>query len=131
MTASVGAAVCLPQRTRQTAADFLAEADRAMYAAKAAGKNSAHFLSLVGDEDDTFLEEVRLRLFSTFLFTREVTTPQQVRAALQSSPLSPVLVGRLARRLGWVKPRQLRRLLRDRRQNRRTFAESALARALA
>jgi hypothetical protein len=50
-----------------------------------------------------------------------------VRTALRAAPPSPILLGRLARRLGWVKPRQLRRLLRDRQQNRRSFAESALA----
>ncbi len=121
VTASVRAAVCLPQRTRLTAADFLSAA------AKTTGENTAHVLSLIGDEDLAFLQEVRQRLFSTFLLGREVTTPQQVRAALRASPPSPVLVGRLARRLGWIKPRQLRRLLRDRHKHRRTFAESALA----
>jgi diguanylate cyclase (GGDEF)-like protein len=127
VTASVGAAVCLPRQGRQTAAGLLAEADRAMYAAKAAGKDAAHVHSLVGVEDAAFLNEVRRRLFSTFLIGREMATPQQVRAALRAAPPAPVLVGRLARRLGWVKPRQLRRLLRDRHKNRRSFAESALA----
>ncbi len=126
-TASVGGAVCLPQRGRQTPSGLLAEADRAMYAAKAAGKNAAEVVSLVGEEDALFLGEVRQRLFGTFLVEREAATPQEVRAALRASPPSPVLPGRLARRLGWLTPRQLRRLLRDRRKHRRTFGESAVA----
>lgn len=125
--ASVGAAVCVPHRTRQTAAEFFAAADRAMYAAKADGKNQVSVLSLVGDEDTAFLQEVRRRLFSTFLVAREVVTGQQVRAAPRAAPPSPVLAGRLARRLGWITPRRLRRVLRDQRRNARPFAESALA----
>jgi diguanylate cyclase (GGDEF)-like protein len=127
LTASVGAAVCVPHRTRQTVAEFLAAADRAMYAAKQAGKNKFHVLSLVSAEDTAFLQEVRRRLFSTFLLARDVVTPHQVRAALRTATLSFSMAGRLARRLGWVTPRQLRRVLRDQRKNRRTFGESALA----
>ncbi len=127
VSASVGAAVCLPLRSRQTPAEFLAAADRAVYAAKSAGKNTAEVVSLVSDEDVLFLHAVRERLFSTFLAAREAASPQEVRAALRASPPSPVLVGRLARRLGWLKPRQLRRVLRDRHKNHRIFADSALA----
>jgi diguanylate cyclase (GGDEF)-like protein len=127
VTASVGAAVCVPRRLRQTAAEFLAAADRAMYDAKAAGKNKVHVLSLVSDEDVIFLQEVRQQLFSTFLVAREVVTPQQVRAALRTVTLSFVMAGRMARYLRWLTPRQLRRIQRDQRKNRRRFDESALA----
>jgi diguanylate cyclase (GGDEF)-like protein len=54
VTASVGAAVCIPRRARLAPADLLAAADRAMYAAKADGKNKVHAVSLVTDEDAAF-----------------------------------------------------------------------------
>ncbi|HEX5271728.1 MAG TPA: GGDEF domain-containing protein, partial [Gemmataceae bacterium] len=125
VTASVGGAVCLPQRGRTSAGELLAEAHRALAAARADG--TARVRSSVGGEDLALLHEVKQRLFSTFLASRDAASPQEVRAALRAAPPSPVLIGRLARRLGWIKPRQLRRLLRDRHKNRRTFAESALA----
>jgi diguanylate cyclase (GGDEF)-like protein len=127
VTASVGAVVCAPRLDGQTAADVLAAGERGMQAAKQSGKNAVDLGSFVSDEAAAFLQTVGERLFSTFLVTREVVTPQQVRAALRAAPPSPPLPGRLARRLGWITPRRLRRLLRDRRKNRRTFAESAVA----
>ncbi|HKI38644.1 MAG TPA: HDOD domain-containing protein [Gemmataceae bacterium] len=127
LTASVGAVVCVPRRTQRTATDVLAEADRAMFAAKGIGKNRVHFSSLLEAEDEVFVEEVRRRLFGTFLLAREAVTQQQVQAALRAAPPPPLLAGRLLRRLGWITPRRLRRVLRDQRKNRRTFAESALA----
>ncbi len=126
LAASVGAAVCVPGRTRQTPADVLAAAGKARDVAKQGGQNRVHALSLLGADDAALLGEVRQRLFSTFLVARDVVTPQQVREALRAGPLLPGLPGRLARRLGWLTPRRLRRLLRDRRQARRTFDESAL-----
>jgi diguanylate cyclase (GGDEF)-like protein len=128
VSASVGAAVCLPQRGPRTAAELLATADRALYAAKATGKNKVSLFSLLTDDDRAVLEEVRRRLFSTFLLGREVVSEQQVEAARRASPLAPLLPGRLARRLGWIAPRRLRRVLRDLRQERRPFGERALAR---
>jgi diguanylate cyclase (GGDEF)-like protein len=127
LAASAGAAVCAPQRAGQSAADLLAAAEKAMRAAKTDGENKVHFVSLVSEEDAAFVQEVRQLLFSAFLLERDVVTPQQVRAALRLAAPWPVLAGRLARQLGWVKPRRLRRLLRDRRTNQRTFSESALA----
>jgi diguanylate cyclase (GGDEF)-like protein len=127
VTASVGAAVCVPQRMVQEPDKLVAAADKAIRAAKSGGQEQAHVVSLASAEDVAFLNEVRRRLFSTFLVDREVTTPQEVRAALRAVPPSPVLPGRLARQLGWIKPRPLRRVLRDCRKTGRTFAESALA----
>jgi diguanylate cyclase (GGDEF)-like protein len=125
--ASVGAAVGLPHRMGRTAGELLATADRAMYAAKRTGKNKVRLFSLLSDADSTFLEALRQLLFSAFLVEREVVTEQQVQAALRSAPPPAVPAGRLARRLGWISPRKLRRVLREVRANRRPFGETALA----
>jgi diguanylate cyclase (GGDEF)-like protein len=127
VVASLGAVVCVPPRSHQTAADFLAAAEEALRAAKADRGQRLHCRSLVAGEDAAFLEELRHRLFSTFLLARDAVTPQQVRAASRVVPWSPLMAGRLARRLGWLTARQLRRVLRDRQKYWRTFEESALA----
>ena len=106
VTASVGAIVCVPQRTCRSPTDILAAADKAMYNAKAAGGNGIHFVSLAGEDDVAFVGEVRQRLFSTFLREQDIVSEQQVRETLRSAPLPLVLPGRLARRMGWITARQ-------------------------
>jgi len=127
LSASIGAALCSPQRTRHTVADLVAAADRVLVAAKTLGKDGVSFFSLLGDEDAAWLEEVRRRLFSTFLLVHGTVTEPELQAARRTALLPHFLMGRLARRLSWITPRQLRRVLRDQRRHRRAFGETALA----
>ncbi|HTU90977.1 MAG TPA: GGDEF domain-containing protein, partial [Gemmataceae bacterium] len=62
-SASVGAVLCLPRTYPLPATELLDVADRAMYAAKANGKNQTTFVSLLSDADLRFLDAVQRRKF--------------------------------------------------------------------
>lgn len=125
--ASFGAVVCVPARLSTNAGDLLTRALQARDIAKREGKNRIHLETLVSEEDLAFLGEIQRRLFSTFLLERDIVTREQVHAAEHAAPATAVMLGRLARQLNWLTPKQLHRVLRDRRARRRSFVESALA----
>ena len=130
LRASLGAVVCLPRTYPLSAKEFLAEADRAMYAAKTTGKNQVSFVSLLTAADERFLAAVEKRLFSVWLSERGIWEPQHLGIGVRRSAANFESPGRLALRLGWLTPSQLRPILRERRASRRRFDQIVLERGL-
>lgn len=124
--ASIGAALCFPYGSTSTPKDFLAQADQAMYAAKAAGKNRVHLVSLLTESDGLLLEEIRKRLFSVFLWERYPEPRQQILETARLLTAPRERIGRLARRLRWIGPHELRSVLHEQRRSKRMFGEIAL-----
>jgi diguanylate cyclase (GGDEF)-like protein len=127
VSAAVGAVVCFPRRPGQTYEHLLAAADKAIDAARAGDTSQVVLLSLLSDEDAHLLEEVRPRLYSAFLLQSARATEEQLREAARWLPGTIPLLGRVARRLGWLSPRQLQRILFAQRQSKQMFGEIALA----
>jgi diguanylate cyclase (GGDEF)-like protein len=126
VSASVGVAVCYPYRTGHTVQELLAAADRAMYAAKTAGKDRVHLVSLLTEEESRQIEEVHRRRFGVYLVGRGKVSEQRLREAIRLVPTPAYCIGRLARKLGWISPRKLRQVLREQRRSRRLFGEIAV-----
>lgn len=126
VSASVGVAVCYPYRTGHTVQELLAAADRAMYAAKTAGKDQVHLVSLLTEEESRQIEEVHRRRFGVYLLARGKVSEQRLREAIRLVPTPAYCIGRLARKLGWITPRKLRQVLREQRRSRRLFGEIAV-----
>jgi diguanylate cyclase (GGDEF)-like protein len=125
--ASVGAVICAPYRSNLDSVQLLAQADEAMYAAKNAGKGRVIFLSLLLPQDSHFLEGVRQRLFSVHLVQRELVTTGQMSQVARRVPMVRYPLGRLARKLSWLRPGQLRQILQEQRRTKNLFGECALA----
>jgi diguanylate cyclase (GGDEF)-like protein len=123
---SIGAVCCLPRRTDTTFEQFLMASDEAMYAAKTRGKNQVHYVSLLSPDDERVMTGIQARLFSRFLADRGIATREQLTRAARESCGNAFFMGRLARRLGWIGPRRLRRILFEQRRTHEMFGESAL-----
>jgi diguanylate cyclase (GGDEF)-like protein len=130
LRASLGAVVCLPRTYTLAAKDFLAEADRAMYAAKTTGKNQISFVSLLTAADERFLAAVEKYLIGGWLAERGIWKPQHLGIGVRRSESNFEAPGRLARRLGWLTTTQLRPILREQRLSGRRFDQVALERGL-
>jgi diguanylate cyclase (GGDEF)-like protein len=124
--ASIGAVCCLPRRSETTFEQFLVASDEAMYAAKNNGKNKVHFVSLLTPEDEEMMAGIQARLFSRFLEQKGVATRDNLARAARESSGNAFFIGRLARRLGWIGPRRLRRILFEQRKTHEMFGEAAL-----
>jgi two-component system, cell cycle response regulator len=122
---SIGAVCCLPRRNEMTFERFLVASDEAMYAAKTQGKNQVHFASLLSPEDKATMEGIQARLFSRFLEHQGVASRQTLAQASRESSGNAFFMGRLARRLGWIGPRRLRRILFEQRKTHEMFGEAA------
>ncbi len=126
--ASLGVVLCLPRTYPLSATEFLAVADKAMYSAKADGKNQITFVSLLSDADARFLQGVERRLFSVWLAERDVWKPRHLGIGVRRPARGSMAPGRLARRMGWINAAQLRPILHEQRASRRRFDEIAVER---
>jgi diguanylate cyclase (GGDEF)-like protein len=126
--ASLGVVLCLPRTYPLSATEFLAVADRAMYSAKADGKNQITFVSLLREADVRFLQSVESRLFSVWLAERDVWKPQHLGIGVRRAGARFEAPGRLARRMGWMSAGQLLPILREQRASGRLFADLVLER---
>ncbi len=124
--ASIGAVCCLPRRSETTFEQFLVASDEAMYAAKTNGKNKVHFVSLLSPEDEEMMAGIQARLFSRFLEQKGVAARDTLVRASRESSGNAFFMGRPARRLGWIGPRRLRRILFEQRKTHEMFGEAAL-----
>lgn len=122
-SASLGAVLCLPRTTLRPAAELLDVADRAMYDAKSNGKNQIAFVSLLSEEDQRFLKAVQERKFSSWLMELGIGTPDQLGGEGRYGGARFEAPSRVARRLGWLTPAQLRPVLHEQRVAGRRFDE--------
>ncbi len=110
--ASIGVVLCAPKSYPASAADLLTAADQAMYSAKTTGKNQVRLLSLLSEADVRFHRAVEGRLFSVWLRQHGVWDSPQSDVSVRRAGSRFEAPGRLARRLGWLTPVQLRPILR-------------------
>jgi hypothetical protein len=68
---------------------------------------------------------VHRRLFSTYLSERDAGDPHQIKEAARLVSASARRMGRLARDLGWISPRKLRKILCEQRLSHRCFGAIA------
>jgi diguanylate cyclase (GGDEF)-like protein len=122
---SIGAVCCLPKRTETTFEQFLVASDEAMYSAKNHGKNQVHFVSLLTPDDVEMMAGIQRCLFSRFLEERGIASREVLASAARESSGNAFFMGRLARRLGWIGPRRLRRILFEQRKTHEMFGEAA------
>jgi diguanylate cyclase (GGDEF)-like protein len=122
---SIGAVCCLPRRTSCTYEQFLAAADEAMYIAKTGGRDRVHHVSLISQADEQLLTSVRQRLFSQFLEQRRIGNREAIALAAREAGGNAFFIGRLARKLGWVTPRRLKRVLDEQRRTHELFGAVA------
>jgi diguanylate cyclase (GGDEF)-like protein len=127
LSLSVSAAICHPGSTEQTPASLVAAAESTLAAPRTDRPASSILVSLLSDKDAFLMEEVRRCLFSTFLLETGKVTESQVREAVRwlSGPVASL--GRIARKLGWLTPRQWSRLLAAQRQSDKSVAARAVA----
>lgn len=127
--ASVGATVALPWIAPATSQQMLDAADRAMYAAKRAGKNRVAVESLLVERDRKAMDEVRQRTFRDYLVRTKHIGDHWLDDALTRRLPRPCLQ-RIARRLGWLSREEAIRLSRAQRIDGQLFEEAARSRRL-
>lgn len=82
--------------------------------------------SFVTEADRKLLAAIQRRRLGVFLVEKGLASEAQIREASRWLRRTPPMIGRLARELRWLRPRQLRRLLRCQRSNDLGFDEAAL-----
>lgn len=120
---STAAVWCLPNRNRCTFESFLRGMDEAIEEAR--GREGLVLRSLLTESDVTLLREVERRLFRRFLSDRGFL-PTEGAGRLSKTVSSGPCMGRLARRLGWLGPRRLRRILLEQRRTHEMFGACAV-----
>lgn len=125
---TIGAVVCLPSRQDCTYHRFLTAVDGAIYRSRRPGSERLQLVSLLSNVDLCTLEGVRERLYSRYLEMSGILSPELVREATCHLSSSPVLMGRLARRLGWINTRRLRGILDEQRETHGIFGTIAVER---
>jgi diguanylate cyclase (GGDEF)-like protein len=128
LTASVGGALAYPAGHRFHSSHFLGAAEVALGQAKEAGKNQVRVTSLLSPEEVRLLQEVERRLFSTHLDGRGVVAKAEIVATASEASHRHTGFGRLARNLGWINSRKLRRLLQEIEHFQQPWNEVALER---
>jgi diguanylate cyclase (GGDEF)-like protein len=125
---SIGAVVCLPSRQDCSYDRFLTAVDRVIHRSHRTPHRRFQLISLLNEEDQINLAGVRERLFSRYLEKSGIISPELVRDAACRLSSPPVLMGRLARRLGWINTRRLRGILAEQRETHGVFGAIAVER---
>lgn len=115
---------CLPLRRGLSFEAFLAQVDHVMRQARQAPSQQLTLLSLIQPDEESLIQSVRQLHFLSFLREQE---GWEVPADFEPAERSPSpLIGRLARQLGMISPRRLRRILFEERKRHELFGEVAL-----
>jgi len=125
---TIGVVSCLPSREECTYERFLSAIDKVIHRSQRPGNDRIQLISLLNKEDELTLGGVRERLYSRYLEKSGLISPELVREAACRLSNSPVLMGRLARRLGWINTRRLRGILEEQRENHGVFGTIAVER---
>ena len=123
---AIGAVCCLPSRSDCRYERFLVSVDQAIGSTHTPSEDRLHLISLVTDRDREILRGVQERLYSRFLEIRGNLSGELVREVACQISSSPFLMGRVARRMGWISPRRLRHILDEQRESHQVFGEIAI-----
>lgn len=123
--AKVGAVTCMPHRRLCPFDRFLAAVDWAMNQVQQSTADNLVSVSLLTDEEIALDQGVQSHKFSRYLEESGKVAHEAVRSSLDGLSSDNVLIGRWARRMGWLSAGQLRRVLGVQRQRRERFGESA------
>lgn len=115
---------CLPNRNRCSFESFLQSADRVIASARSGP--SPVFHSLLTEGEAEVLREIDRRHFSRFLSDRGLLPSAGSWRPIPSLQEKTPLIGRLARRLRWLRSRRLSRILREQRQTHEMFGDCAI-----
>lgn len=125
VSVAITGVACLPSRDRCSLERFLTEIDACLDSEDAAESRRVSIRSLIDPEDERRLVDVRSRRLSQWLEKWGKVDKESIRIAASQAPGGAYSMGRLARRLEWISPRRLYRILQEQKRTKWSFGEVA------